>query len=136
MTFRKMESNKSKPTTIKLHKSNQQSFESNQILFWHIFISQPSHFILLLLSNCHHCNINQTFSLQTSPRDFISKTQSFIHSRKALSCHLILVGIFLSNPIEFPCQPSLPIPVSVLFIPTKLASLKAKFHCPRPYRLF
>ena len=30
---------------------------------------------------------------------------------------------FLSNPVEFPCQPSLPTPISLSVIPTKLASL-------------
>ena len=31
--------------------------------------------------------------------------------------------IFLSDPVEFPCQSNLPTPVSLFVIPTKLASL-------------
>ena len=43
--------------------------------------------------------------------------------------------IFLSNPVEFLCQPSLPASVSLSFIPTKLASLymclNSRFTCER-----
>ena len=65
---------------------------------------------------------------------FFGKKDFYIARKSNIAdVEIAFIGLFfiLSNPVEFPCQPSLPTPVSLSVIPTKLASLAINvyFYC-------
>ena len=75
---------------------------------------------------------------------FFGKKDFYIARKSNIAdVEIAFIGLFfiLSNPVEFPCQPSLPTPVSLSVIPTKLTSLdldnlRTYFYCQNLVQFF